>query len=180
MQEHPCTMRLSKCDHGPGGTPQLRTSLMAILQAAVPSAYGTFVLIESMRQARTNRCGPVVHEGHRIRRSWLQLCEAAAGPRFRSQAAKISPAQLSIFPRDRKWKQRVRVRKFVGSTAPLELNPEEFRQLGYGVIDRIAEFLTSLSSRPVLLTKPPLPFASRFHCLFRNKGRMPAGCWNMR
>jgi hypothetical protein len=37
-----------------------------------------------------------------------------------------------------------------GSTAPLELNPEEFRPLGYGVIDSIAEFLKSLSSRPVI------------------------------
>jgi aromatic-L-amino-acid decarboxylase len=39
--------------------------------------------------------------------------------------------------------------KVCGRTAPLELDPEEFRQLGYRVIDRITEFLKSLPSRPV-------------------------------
>src|SRR6185437_14933152 len=33
--------------------------------------------------------------------------------------------------------------------APLEMNPEEFREVGYRVIDRIADFLESLPSRPV-------------------------------
>jgi aromatic-L-amino-acid/L-tryptophan decarboxylase len=34
-------------------------------------------------------------------------------------------------------------------SAPLELNPEEFRELGYQVVDRITEFLKSLHSRRV-------------------------------
>src|ERR1700693_1548519 len=34
-------------------------------------------------------------------------------------------------------------------TAPLELDPEQFRQLGYRAIDRITEFLKTLPSRPV-------------------------------
>ena len=36
-----------------------------------------------------------------------------------------------------------------GRTAPLEMDPEEFRELGYRVVDRIAEFLKSLPARPV-------------------------------
>jgi len=36
-----------------------------------------------------------------------------------------------------------------GGAAPLELDPEEFRELGYRVIDRITEFLKSLPSKPV-------------------------------
>jgi len=31
-----------------------------------------------------------------------------------------------------------------GRTAPLEMDAEEFRELGYRVVDRIAEFLKSL------------------------------------
>src|ERR1700747_1410873 len=33
--------------------------------------------------------------------------------------------------------------------SPLELSPEEFRALGYRVVDRMAEFLKSLPERPV-------------------------------
>ena len=33
--------------------------------------------------------------------------------------------------------------------APLEMSPEEFRALGYRLVDRVAEFLGSLPSRPV-------------------------------
>ena len=33
--------------------------------------------------------------------------------------------------------------------APLEISPEEFRKLGYGLVDRVVEFLASLPQRPV-------------------------------
>lgn len=33
--------------------------------------------------------------------------------------------------------------------APIEIHPEEFRRLGHGLIDQIADFLASLSERPV-------------------------------
>ena len=36
-----------------------------------------------------------------------------------------------------------------GGPAPLELEPEEFRELGYRAIDRITEFLKTLPSKPV-------------------------------
>jgi aromatic-L-amino-acid decarboxylase len=36
-----------------------------------------------------------------------------------------------------------------GRRAPLEMSPEEFRALGYRLVDRIAEFFGSLPSRPV-------------------------------
>ena len=33
--------------------------------------------------------------------------------------------------------------------APIEIPPEEFRRLGHGLIDQIADFLASLAGRPV-------------------------------
>src|SRR4030095_3628114 len=33
--------------------------------------------------------------------------------------------------------------------APIEIAPEEFRRLGYQLVDRIADFLSSLPQRPV-------------------------------
>lgn len=34
-------------------------------------------------------------------------------------------------------------------TAPIEMNPDEFRKLGHQLVDQIAEFLASISERPV-------------------------------
>jgi hypothetical protein len=59
------------------------------------------------------------------------------------------PPKLAIFPGDREWKQTVKARRFAKEPAPLELDPEEFRRFGYGVIDRITELLKSLPSNPV-------------------------------
>jgi glutamate/tyrosine decarboxylase-like PLP-dependent enzyme len=39
--------------------------------------------------------------------------------------------------------------------APLEMGPEEFRALGYRLVDRVAEFLGSLPSRPVSPNESP-------------------------
>lgn len=40
-------------------------------------------------------------------------------------------------------------------TAPLEMDPAEFRALGHRLIDQIAEFLASLPGRPVTTTESP-------------------------
>ncbi|HXX13337.1 MAG TPA: aspartate aminotransferase family protein [Candidatus Eremiobacteraceae bacterium] len=45
--------------------------------------------------------------------------------------------------------QQKSVDKEFEARAPLELSPDEFRELGYRVIDRIAQFLQSLSTRQV-------------------------------
>jgi aromatic-L-amino-acid decarboxylase len=39
--------------------------------------------------------------------------------------------------------------------SPLEMNPDEFRALGYQLIDRIASFLDSLPGRPVTPAESP-------------------------
>lgn len=39
--------------------------------------------------------------------------------------------------------------------APLDLAPEEFRRLGHGLVDEIAQFLASLPERPVTLAASP-------------------------
>ena len=39
--------------------------------------------------------------------------------------------------------------------APLEMNPETFRALGYLMVDRIAEFLSTMSARPVTPNETP-------------------------
>lgn len=41
------------------------------------------------------------------------------------------------------------------SPAPLDLDPDQFRQLGHALIDRIADFLASLDDRPVSPGKSP-------------------------
>lgn len=40
-------------------------------------------------------------------------------------------------------------------TAPLEMTPDEFRKIGYQVVDQIAELLASLPQRPVTSGEPP-------------------------
>jgi hypothetical protein len=46
--------------------------------------------------------------------------------------------------------------------AALDMPPEEYRRLGYQLVDRIADFLTSLPGRPVTPgeTRQALPFAT--------------------
>jgi len=39
--------------------------------------------------------------------------------------------------------------------APIEMQPEEFRSMGYRLVDRIAEFMDTLSSRPVTTGEAP-------------------------
>ncbi len=39
--------------------------------------------------------------------------------------------------------------------APLEMSPDDFRKLGYLLVDQIAEFLESLPNRPVTTGEPP-------------------------
>ena len=39
--------------------------------------------------------------------------------------------------------------------APLEITPDDFRELGHLLIDRIAEFLESLPNRPLTTGEPP-------------------------
>lgn len=41
------------------------------------------------------------------------------------------------------------LRELIDRTAPLEMDPEEFRELGYQVVDMISDFLSSLPTRPV-------------------------------
>ncbi|MGE5414381.1 MAG: pyridoxal phosphate-dependent decarboxylase family protein [Syntrophomonadaceae bacterium] len=45
--------------------------------------------------------------------------------------------------------------------APLEMRPEEFRSLGHGLVDRIADFLASLRERPVAGGQPPAEIRKR-------------------
>ncbi len=40
-------------------------------------------------------------------------------------------------------------------TAPIELNPDDFRTIGYRLVDRIAEFLDTLPKRPVTTGETP-------------------------
>jgi len=42
-----------------------------------------------------------------------------------------------------------KVRDLRNRKAPIEISPEEFRRLGYQLVDRIADFLSSLPQRPV-------------------------------
>ncbi len=44
--------------------------------------------------------------------------------------------------------------------APLEIEPESFRRLGYRLVDRIAELLASLADRPVCRDEPPAAVAA--------------------
>lgn len=39
--------------------------------------------------------------------------------------------------------------------APLDMDPEDFRELGYSLIDKIADFLESLPNRPLTTGEPP-------------------------
>ena len=41
------------------------------------------------------------------------------------------------------------IRDLRNRKTPLEMSPEEFRRLGYQLVDRIADFLSSLPQRPV-------------------------------
>src|ERR1700734_3389702 len=60
-----------------------------------------------------------------------------------------------------------------GRTAPLELDPEEFRQLGYGGIDRITEFLKSLPSAPVAPNESATSICQLISLPFPNEGQPP-------
>jgi hypothetical protein len=40
-------------------------------------------------------------------------------------------------------------------TAPIEIQPEEFRSIGYHLVDKIAELLDSLPTRPVTTAEAP-------------------------
>jgi aromatic-L-amino-acid decarboxylase len=63
------------------------------------------------------------------------------------------------------------VTEVCGRTAPLELNPEEFRELGYRVIDRITEFLKSLPSMPVAPTESATSIRELISLPFPNEGQ---------
>ena len=39
--------------------------------------------------------------------------------------------------------------------APLDMDPEDFRELGYSLVDKIADFLESLPNRPLTTGEPP-------------------------
>ena len=51
--------------------------------------------------------------------------------------------------------QRVYIEELRTRTAPLELNSDQFRALGHDLVDRIAEFLASLRTRPVTRAESP-------------------------
>lgn len=51
--------------------------------------------------------------------------------------------------------KKVSARKIHRRVAPLEMEPEEFRRLGYKVIDQIADFFASLPQRPVTPNESP-------------------------
>jgi hypothetical protein len=51
---------------------------------------------------------------------------------------------------------KVSPRNLQHRVAPLELEPEQFRRLGYRVIEKIATFLASLPRRPALSFDPLL------------------------
>jgi len=61
-----------------------------------------------------------------------------------------------------------------GGTAPLELAPEEFRALGYQVVDRITEFLKSLPSKPVAPNESASAIRELISLPFPDRGE-PAG-----
>jgi len=52
-------------------------------------------------------------------------------------------------------KERNGSREQVKRKAPLEMNPNDFRELGHSLIDEIADFLESLPNRPVTTGEPP-------------------------
>ena len=58
-----------------------------------------------------------------------------------------------------------------GRTAPLELDPEEFRDLGYRMIDRITEFLKSLPSKPVAPNESATSIRELISLPFPNEGQ---------
>ena len=58
-----------------------------------------------------------------------------------------------------------------GRTAPLELDPEEFRDLGYRIIDRITEFLKSLPSKPVAPNESATSIRELISLPFPNEGQ---------
>jgi glutamate/tyrosine decarboxylase-like PLP-dependent enzyme len=60
--------------------------------------------------------------------------------------------------------------ELVVGTAPLELGPEEFRELGYRVIDRITEFLKSLPSKPVAPNESATSIRELISLPFPNEG----------
>jgi glutamate/tyrosine decarboxylase-like PLP-dependent enzyme len=47
------------------------------------------------------------------------------------------------------------IRKYREGVAPLDISPEEFRELGHKMVDQIADFMTSLPERPVTTGESP-------------------------
>src|SRR5215469_100776 len=50
----------------------------------------------------------------------------------------------------------VRIEQLRSRSAPVEMSEEEFRSLGYDLVDRIAGFLGSIRTRPVMPAESPL------------------------